>query len=184
MLNGNSVAVSLPDGAEKLKKERGRHEGDGGARAEGGDTSAKSGDAYGGDGGDAKATGGDAGAWNEADAKQANEAGERHRKGRDEWSSLENGALLEQGDPEAEGGKAKAEGGDGGDADTGNVQFGNGNALSFGKDRATAEGGDTCAESGDAYGGDGGDARASAATPSVELARGFQLNAPWKGGEL
>ena len=54
--NGNSIAVSIPDGAEKLKKERGRHEGDAGARAEGGDTSAKSGDACGGDGGDAKAT--------------------------------------------------------------------------------------------------------------------------------
>ena len=47
-----------------------------------------------------------------------------------------------------------------GDADTGNVQFGNGNALRsrWGRRR---EGGDTCAESGDAYGGDGGDAKAT-----------------------
>ena len=83
--------------------------------------------------------------------------------------------------PKAKGGKAKAYGGDGGHANTGNVQFLNGNALalSFGKelreplsgkgdrydrgrhDGAEAEGGDTCAESGDAYGGDGGDAFAS-----------------------
>ena len=44
VLNGNSISVSVL----------------GSAKSEGGDTSAKSGDAYGGDGGDAKASGGDA----------------------------------------------------------------------------------------------------------------------------
>ena len=93
--------------------------------------------------------------------------------------------------PKAKGGEAKANGGDGGHANTGNVQFLNGNALalSFGKelrehasgkgdrygrgrhDGAEAEGGDTCAESGDAYGGDGGDAFAIGGDAETILGR-------------
>ena len=74
---------------------------------------------------------------------------------------------MEQGDDWAFGGPAYAEGGDGGDADTGNTQFLNGNSLAlslFGD--ADSEGGDTYAKSGDAYGGNGGDAGPAVATPT------------------
>jgi hypothetical protein len=195
VLNGNSVAVSLPDGGiEKISGKGGRHEG--GAKAEGGDTSAKSGDAYGGDGGDAKASGGDAHASNEAKVEsdrghghdQSGDRCKRHEKGSRKSSSKKGqGSSIEQGDPKAKGGKAKAWGGDGGDADTGNTQFGNGNALALplGGGRAKAEGGNTCAESGDAYGGDGGDAKAIGGDAEAwNYARAFELNAPWKGSEL
>ncbi len=60
---------------------KGRHDGDRSeAEAKGGDTSAKSGDAYGGDGGDAKAEGGDGDASNNAFVKQSNESegGSKH----------------------------------------------------------------------------------------------------------
>src|SRR5206468_4226335 len=56
-----------------------------------------------------------------------------------------------------------AQGGNGGNANTGNTQIGNGNAyaISVGKDsQAEAKGGDTTASSGDAYGGNGGNATA------------------------
>ncbi len=164
------------------------------------------GDADGGHGGDAKATGGDAESSNQADVAQENWGGGGHgsgphgdkpewgdcdpcggkHRGKHEADSQENVSRVEQGDPEAKGGKAKAEGGDGGDADTGNVQFGNGNALAFALGGpAKAEGGDTCAESGDAYGGHGGDAKATGGDAAAwNYARAFQLNAPWKGGEL
>ena len=96
---------------------------------------------------------------------------------------------MTQGDNTATGGNAKATGGRGGDADTGNEQKGNGNAYARSETKdegrptqmamhpcmcqswkprggdwsseADAEGGDTSAKSGDAGGGDGGDARAS-----------------------
>jgi hypothetical protein len=214
VLNGNSIAVSVP--LEHGK--RGGHKGHDDAKAEGGDTSAKSGDAYGGDGGDAKASGGDANASNDAESEQVNwSKGEEHGswqdhghkgdgygdhghkgdgpkgdgpkgpRGKDHGEdSQENLSWIHQGDPKAKGGKAKAEGGDGGDADTGNVQFGNGNALAFALGgKAKAEGGDTCADSGDAYGGDGGDAKAIGGDADASnVARVFQLNAPWKGGVL
>jgi hypothetical protein len=68
---------------------------------------------------------------------------------------------IVQGDPAADAGNGYAKGGDGGDADTGNVQVLNGNAVSLGLGGdAEAKGGDTYAKSGDAYGGHGGDAKA------------------------
>ena len=166
VLNGNSVALSLP----------------GDAKSEGGKTTAKSGDAYGGDGGDAKASGGDADASDRAGIEQNSHGsghGDDHGKGRGRGDDRGNESSVRQGDDRARGGDAKAFGGDGGDADTGNIQIGNGNSLavslglpfSKGKDRghgkghdaggAKSEGGDTSAKSGDAYGGDGGDAKAS-----------------------
>jgi hypothetical protein len=165
-LNGNSIALSFAPG-DKLDEERysddcgcrkhddGRNE----ARAQGGDTSAYSGDAYGGDGGNAKASGGDADASNDSYTKQLNES-----YGGREDGSQSNSSELVQGSPSATGGDADATGGDGGYADTGNEQWFNGNAiaLSFGKHaEADARGGDTSAYSGDAYGGDGGNAKAS-----------------------
>jgi hypothetical protein len=184
--NGNAVAISV--GGKQAE-----------ADAKGGDTSAKSGDAYGGDGGDAKAIGGDADSSNDASVEQDNESsgggkdhGDRHGKDHgdrhDGGSSQSNESIVEQGSPEATGGEAGAEGGDGGSADTGNTQKFNGNALAKaspnhegnsgpmdgfvkkGDDRcgchdggdseADAKGGDTSAKSGDAKGGDGGDAKA------------------------
>ena len=85
----------------------------------------------------------------------------------------------------AVGGNGHAKGGDGGDADTGNKQFGNGNSLavspggkpersSHGKgsrheSETRSEGGDTHAKSGDAYGGNGGDAKARGGTPTPRI---------------
>ena len=66
MIDGN-------DGCGCQDKHRDRNE----SEAEGGDTWAKSGDAYGGDGGDAKAIGGDAEAWNAVDGVPV----QRHREG-------------------------------------------------------------------------------------------------------
>jgi hypothetical protein len=182
VLNGNAVSLGLGGDAE----------------AKGGDTYAKSGDAYGGHGGDAKAIGGDADASNEAYSKHVDRGGwkgdhghghkgdpcredEHEKKGgygkKGGKKGKPHGPAIEQGHPYADGGKGKAKGGDGGDADTGNKQFGNGNALAltfplrapvmngalkggpqFGGDDAEAKGGDTYAKSGDAYGGHGGDA--------------------------
>ena len=53
----------------------------GGAESEGGDTYAKSGDAYGGDGGDAKSYGGDADASDRAKVRQHNESKSTTRQG-------------------------------------------------------------------------------------------------------
>ena len=155
--NGNAIAVSIGGDAD----------------AEGGDTEATSGDATGGDGGDAGAKGGDADASNEAVVVQSNESsGSGHSPHGDcgckspsmnhnSGDSQSNESHVKQGDPSATGGEATATGGDGGDAYTGNTQYGNGNAIavSIGGD-ADAEGGDTEATSGDATGGDGGDAGA------------------------
>ncbi|HET7053303.1 MAG TPA: hypothetical protein VFI09_05220, partial [Solirubrobacterales bacterium] len=69
-------------------------------------------------------------------------------------------------------------GGEGGDANTGNTQIGNGNAVavSVGGD-SNADGGDTTAESGDATGGDGGSADADGGNADASNdARVFQLN--------
>ena len=151
--NGNSLAVSPGGKPERSSHGKGsRHESE--TRSEGGDTHAKSGDAYGGNGGDAKARGGDADA---SDRVEARERGCGRGRGKRE----EKGSWLEQGDDRAFGGPAYAEGGDGGDADTGNTQFLNGNSLAFSVfGGAGSEGGDTSAKSGDAYGGNGGDAKA------------------------
>ena len=131
--------------------------GAGGTESEGGDTYAKSGDAYGGDGGDAKSYGGDADASDRAYVNQGNKSsGGGYGKGPDQ----DNESYVKQGDDEATRGNSEAFGGNGGDADTGNIQFLNGNSVAlslFGG--AESEGGDTYAKSGDAYGGDGGDAK-------------------------
>ena len=148
VLNGNAISVSI--GGQDSE-----------ASAEGGDTSAQSGDAYGGDGGDAEAYGGDADASNNAGVGQSNE---QSGGGYGSGTTQENGSTIEQGDNTATGGNAEATGGRGGDANTGNTQIGNGNAIAIsigpGNSEAKAKGGDTSAKSGDAYGGDGGDAKA------------------------
>jgi len=201
VLNGNSVAVGLGGKAD----------------ADGGDTHAKSGDAYAGDGGDAKAIGGDAKSstegrhehadrsdhnWSEHDGQDEDHC-EKHGDG-PRGKGPKGGKSEHRGDaPKATGGEAKAYGGDGGHANTGNVQFLNGNAfaLSFGKDDlrsplekgqggdyghkrdgAEAEGGDTCAESGDAYGGDGGDAFALGGDAKTIGGGGF--GNPWGDGPV
>jgi hypothetical protein len=84
--NGNAFAFSKTVGEPRDPcscKGKGRH--DGGkseAEAEGGDTTARSGDATGGDGGDARASAGDAQALNDAWVVQRNvsdvEEGTRH----------------------------------------------------------------------------------------------------------
>jgi hypothetical protein len=196
--NGNAIAVSVG----------GKHSD---ASARGGDTSAKSEDAYGGDGGDANATGGDADASNDAGLHQSNESADRHhhgydcgsdRKKDDEGSSQSNESSVKQGDPTADGGEAAAEGGDGGSADTGNEQYGNGNAWAEvfphegddqrrdcdehrGRTEADAWGGDTSTKSGDAFGGDGGNAKASGGDATAwNAVRLLQLNAASKEGWL
>src|SRR4051794_26326586 len=59
------------------------------------------------------------------------------------------------------GGNATATGGDGGNANSGNVQVLNGNSVALGLGgKADADGANTSAQSGDAYGGNGGDAKA------------------------
>ena len=166
--NGNSLAISPGGKPERSSRDKGgRH--DSKTRSEGGDTSARSGDAYGGNGGDAKSRGGDADASDRVESRESNrrhgerwERGCRHDRGKRRGERhQENRSRVEQGDDRAFGGPAYAEGGDGGDADTGNTQFLNGNSLAisvFGG--ADSEGGHTSAKSGDAYGGDGGDAKA------------------------
>jgi hypothetical protein len=127
--------------------------------SQGGNTSAKSGDAQGGDGGNAKASGGDAKAGNVAAVKQSSSDGARKSS-----DGSANRSKVEQGDNEASGGQAQAAGGHGGHANSGNVQAFNGNSVSYAagpKAKAESQGGDTSAKSGDAYGGDGGNAKAS-----------------------
>ena len=123
-LNGNSVSVAVGPNAQ--------------SDSQGGDTSAKSGDAQGGDGGNAKATGGDAKAGNVAHVVQRSKAhGKKHRpcnKVRvveNEQSGGEaNRSKVEQGEFNlAQGGPAQAEGGWGGFANSGNSQKGNGNSF-------------------------------------------------------
>ncbi len=144
LYNGNAGALSLGWGSK--------------AEAEGGDTTAWSGDAQGGNGGDASARGGDAYAWNYAQVGQSNSAddpsGSRTEQDNESW--------IDQGDNTATGGNAEATGGDGGYANTGNTQSYNGNAgaLALGSGNGEAEGGDTTAHSGNADGGIGGDASA------------------------
>jgi hypothetical protein len=109
------------------------------AESQGGDTSAKSGDASGGDGGNAKASGGDAKAGNVAHVvqKSRSHGKKKHRPCdkvrivKDEQSGGEaNRSKVEQGwENLAEGGLAQAEGGWGGFANSGNVQEGNGNSF-------------------------------------------------------
>ncbi len=101
------------------------------ASSRGGDTTAISGDAYGGNGGNADANGGSARAGNESSTQQSNSSSGGddgfwnggQTQGQSNWSS------THQGDNYATGGDANAYGGNGGDASTGNKQVGNGNAL-------------------------------------------------------
>jgi len=215
--NGNSFAYSQgqqQDGTIPLSyspcscspgKDRGS---DTSAESRGGDTSAKSGDAYGGNGGDAKAKGGDAWVDNKSFTWQSNDAknkgGSSDQKSGWEPKSMSTGphpqdgqsidqyndSTTDQGSNTVTGGKGEAYGGDGGYADTGNIQKGNGNSWSYSDGQgnspmqekhavndacycnkrpehkksddtsARSSGGDTSAESGDAYGGNGGDAKA------------------------
>jgi hypothetical protein len=127
--------------------------------SQGGNTSAKSGDAQGGDGGNAKASGGDAKAGNVASVKQSSADGAGKSS-----EGPANKSKVEQGENEASGGPAQATGGHGGSANSGNVQAFNGNSVSYAagpKAKAESQGGDTSAKSGDAQGGDGGNAKAS-----------------------
>jgi hypothetical protein len=125
VLNGNSVSVGVGPGAQ--------------SDSQGGNTSAKSGDAQGGDGGNAKASGGDAKAGNVAHVVQRSKSHgkKKHRPCnkvrvvKDDRSSGEaNSSKVEQGwENLAEGGPAQAEGGWGGFANSGNYQDGNGNSF-------------------------------------------------------
>ena len=134
------------------------------ADSQGGDTSAKSGDAEGGDGGNAKAAGGDAKAGNVAYAKQAVVSAKgKHGKSSAQAERSGSSNQVEQGDNAASGGDAAAAGGNGGSAKTGNKQAFNGNSLGVAVGphaKADSQGGDTSAKSGDAKGGDGGNAKA------------------------
>jgi hypothetical protein len=157
VLNGNSASIALGPKAQ--------------AESQGGDTSAKSGDANGGDGGNAKASGGDAKAGNIASVKQVSSSDDGHGScgcGSEKRSSKEGGSgnhsKVEQGPNAASGGNGSATGGNGGNANTGNEQVLNGNSVSFAagpKAKSKSQGGDTSAKSGDANGGDGGNAKAS-----------------------
>ena len=121
-------------------KKGGRGGDDNEVEAEGGDTYAKSGNAYGGDGGDAKAYGGDGDASNNAVVKQHNYVqddgcgcdSKNHKfdgkRNQHDESSVKNDSDIDQGDNTATGGDATANGGNGGNADTGNTQKFNGNA--------------------------------------------------------
>ena len=127
------------------------------AEAEGGNTSACSGDARGGNGGNADAQGGNANASNDAQVHQQNSSvssGDHPcwdgckpsspPKGKPcdsckpscprcddnrSGSEQENESTVNQGDDEATGGNAEATGGNGGNADTGNTQEHNSNAF-------------------------------------------------------
>lgn len=192
-LNGNSVALGLggkadADGGNTSAQSGDAYGGDGGnAKAVGGD--AKSWNPKHDDRGNRGDEHSDHQDWTEHDGQDRGDCGcgDEGPKGHDDGyeshdggydKGHEKGSWKDKGEaPKGHGGEAKAEGGRGGFANTGNVQFLNGNAfaLSFGKedveklqrnDRygggrhegAEANGGDTCAESGDAYGGDGGNA--------------------------
>jgi hypothetical protein len=181
--NGNAVVIGEP--RKDMASSCGCNHQDRSPEAKGGDTYAKSGDAYGGDGGNASADGGDGGkAFNVAFVKQSNESSKSPyggRPGNDTFMvPAPNGGSsnsVHQGDNYANGGDGGiAIGGDGGNAYSGNRQFLNGNAISFGghsapdKTRTSCgcnqhsdggvKGGDTKAWSGDARGGDGGNASA------------------------
>jgi hypothetical protein len=125
VLNGNSVSYAA---GPKAKSE-----------SQGGDTSAKSGDAQGGDGGNAKASGGDAKAGNVAHVVQKSKAhGKKKHRRCDKVRVVKDGesggeanqSTVEQGwENLAEGGPAQASGGWGGFANSGNFQEGNGNSF-------------------------------------------------------
>ena len=132
--NGNSLAVSVGGKPERNACGKcGRHESK--TRSEGGDTYAKSGDAYAGRGGDAR------GGKRHGDGHRKCD----HRRKKDEkgpWDGPSRGAVTAA-------------------TPSRQHQFLNGNSLAlalFGD--ARSEGGDTLAKSGDAYGGHGGDAGA------------------------
>ena len=115
-------------------------------------------------------------------------------RGYGKGSEQKNESKVEQGDDEATGGNSQATGGNGGDADTGNKQFLNGNSLALSLSDGfngpvgilpfpprgggvESEGGDTYAKSGDAYGGDGGDAKSSGGDADAsERVKVTQLN--------
>ena len=128
------------------------------AEAKGGNTSACSGNARGGNGGNANAQGGNANASNDAQVHQQNSSvssgehpcwdGCKPEQPRPrgspataaspaapgattttQGSKQENESTIHQGDNDATGGNATATGGNGGNADTGNTQSYNGNAL-------------------------------------------------------
>ena len=125
ILNGNSVSLAVGPNAK--------------SDSQGGNTSAKSGDAYGGNGGNAKASGGDAKAGNVAHVVQKSKSHGRkkHRPCdkvrivKDEKSGGEaDRSKVKQGEYNlADGGPAQASGGYGGWANTGNFQEGNGNSF-------------------------------------------------------
>src|SRR5437763_1444575 len=98
----------------------------GNSDVEGGNTSAKSGDAYGGDanGGKANANGGDAS--NNAFVWGQNSS----QNGGGSDVEQQNNPDVTQGDNSADGGTADANGGDGGGANSGNTQKYDGNAFS------------------------------------------------------
>jgi len=123
-VNGNSVSLAVGPGAT--------------SDSQGGNTSAKSGDAQGGDGGNAKASGGDAKAGNVAHVVQRSKAhGKKKHRPCDEVRVIKdkkaggeaNRSKVEQEPNIDEGGPAQAEGGWGGFANTGNFQEGNGNSF-------------------------------------------------------
>ena len=159
-----------------------------------------SGNATGGNGGNASAQGGNANASNDAQVGQVNESRAPATPGaagkfcchQNSGSKQENESTIHQGDNDATGGNANATGGNGGNADTGNTQEGNSNALAnrqvrwaprvhpgrresraggfklpFGGSTGRGgQGGNTSASSGNATGGNGGNASATAATPT------------------
>ena len=137
-------------------------------QAFGGDTTAESDDADGGDGGDAEdIEGGDAiagnigiqDADNDADVDNVAVLALVIDAGGDTGVIQDNDLDMTQGANTATGGAATGTGGDGGDANTGNEQDTNGNAVVEGDgENIQVFGGDTDAESDDADGGDGGDA--------------------------
>ena len=133
----------------------------------GGDTEAESGDADGGDGGEADADGGDALAGNLAEQEAENDADIGNTAlivvvDPDDTALIQDADVsADQGGNSATGGAATANGGDGGAADSGNTQTGNGNAIVDGDgENIIVMAGDVTSISGDADGGDGGEATA------------------------
>ena len=138
-----------------------------------GDVTTISGDADGGDGGAAEADGGDAIAGNISDQGVLNLA---FVTGTGDVPIIQvNVADLTQGANTATGGAATANGGDGGDADSGNTQVGNANAEHDGDgDNVIIIEGNVVAVSGIA---DGGDGAPGVATGGTAVAANLGLRA-------
>jgi hypothetical protein len=190
-LNGNAVALSKDGKSEEPWSKSGPKCGCGGGpsdpagpSAQGGNTPVWSGDAYGGNGGNASANGGDAASGiafvKQEGAPAVDPCGCPSKGG----PHSEGG--VEQKDNTATGGDGgTATGGNGGDANSGNFVAGNGNAIALSKDGGSeepwsksspkcgcgggpsdpagpsAQGGYTPVWSGDATGGNGGNAYAN-----------------------